>query len=205
LQYTPGITVSLTIVLAAIPHVYVQDSNNKTIVNEIINLCNQYQTICGTQMCSSVAPSVGVDTASCMNALPVVRQFFNNNRTSPSLQLQPGATSSFKKYKSSTYMVQYPSDWTVNETDSLVTFYPPLNSYPSGERSPAVIISENFLEDTVSSYLQDHYDYKTINSNTTARLSGLPAYSLEFSYRNTDDNSTYRELELCTIMSGGAM
>ena len=63
-------------------------------------------------------PQLGVDTASCMKALPAVRQFFNSNRTSPSLQLQPGATSSFKTYKSSTYMIQYPSDWTVNETNS---------------------------------------------------------------------------------------
>jgi hypothetical protein len=39
-----------------------QGSNNETVVNKIINLCNQYQTICGKQMCSSVAPSVGVDT-----------------------------------------------------------------------------------------------------------------------------------------------
>jgi hypothetical protein len=136
-----GITVSLTIVLAAIPHVYAQGSNNETVVNEIINLCNQYQTICGTQMCSSVAPSVGVDTASCMKALPAVRQFFNDNSTSPSSQPQTATASSMKTCRNSTYgitSVQYPSDWKINETNSrpnngslldIVTFYPPANSY----------------------------------------------------------------------------
>jgi hypothetical protein len=208
------------------PHVYAQGSNG-TVVNEIINLCNQYQTICGTQMCSSVAPSVGVDTASCMKALPAVRQFFNSNRTSPSLQLQPGATSSFKTYKNSTYgimSVQYPSDWTINETNSrpnnssvvdIVTFYPSPNSYPSSEHPSVVRISvdnprnsqvvrslSNYLEYTVNSYSQGHPDYTTINSNTTAKLGGLPAYSLEFNDRNPDNNSTYRELELGTIISG---
>jgi hypothetical protein len=50
------------------------------VVNKIINLCNQYQARCGTKICSSIAPSVGLDTASCTNALPVVREYFNSHR-----------------------------------------------------------------------------------------------------------------------------
>ena len=51
------------------------------VVNKIINLCNQYQTLCGTPICSSHAPSVGVDTAACTNALPAVREYFNSHRS----------------------------------------------------------------------------------------------------------------------------
>jgi hypothetical protein len=40
--------------------------------------CKQYHTLCGTQICSSEAPSVGVDTSSCNHALPAVRGFFNS-------------------------------------------------------------------------------------------------------------------------------
>ena len=46
-----------------------------------------------------------------------------------------------------------------------------------------------------TSYSQGHPNYTTINSNRTAELEGFPAYSLEFSDINTDDNSTYKDLE----------
>jgi hypothetical protein len=53
-----------------------------------------------------------------------------------------------------------------------------------------------------TSYSQGHPNYTTINSNRTAELEGFPAYSLEFSDINTDDNSTYKDLELGTIIFG---
>jgi hypothetical protein len=56
-------------------------TSDNAVVDKIGGLCKQYQTLCGTPICSSVAPSVGVDTASCNYALPAVRGFFNSHRS----------------------------------------------------------------------------------------------------------------------------
>jgi hypothetical protein len=97
---------------------------------------------------------------------------------------------------------------------TIVTFYPPLNSRPLNVHAPFVRIAvdnkaakslSNYLQDLTNSLSQTQANYTTINSNTTAKLGGFPAYSLEFSYRNTGDNSTYRELRLGTMISGSAL
>ena len=45
-------------------------------------------------------------------------------------------------------------------------------------------------------------NFSIVDSNTASRLAGLPAYSLEYTTVNSDDNSTYRTLEFGTIISG---
>jgi hypothetical protein len=55
-------------------------NTGNVVVDKIVSLFNQHQTLCGTPICSSLAPSAGVDIKSCMNALPAVREFFNSHR-----------------------------------------------------------------------------------------------------------------------------
>ena len=54
------------------------NNNNNGIVDKIVSLCRQHVSLCGTPICA-LAPSAGVDSASCIRTLPQVRQFFNNN------------------------------------------------------------------------------------------------------------------------------
>jgi hypothetical protein len=76
-------------------------------------------------------------TISLMFVLALIpHAYAQGSNTSPLLT----TATSIKSYKNSTYgitSVQYPSDWSVNETNGqrgttsldIVTFYPPFNSY----------------------------------------------------------------------------
>jgi len=61
------------------------------IVTKIVILCKQHQILCGTtQICSSMAHSVGVNTADCINALPTVRKALTPNGIIPTLNTPAG-------------------------------------------------------------------------------------------------------------------
>jgi photosystem II reaction center protein PsbP len=55
-------------------------TSGNSVVDKIVSLCKQHQTLCGAPICSSVATSMGVNTTSCMHALPAVRAYFNSHR-----------------------------------------------------------------------------------------------------------------------------
>ena len=130
-------------------------------------------------------------------------------------------TPNFLTYKNSTYgiSIQYPSDWTVNETNNygennssihVVWFYPASGAsvsisidFPYDPRVVSDLASYlSFTTSSLSSQGSADQIFNLIKSNTTAKLAGLPAYSLEYTSTNTEDNSTYNTLELGTIISG---
>jgi hypothetical protein len=101
---------------------------------------------------------------------------------------------SLSTYKNSTYgitSIEYPSDWTINETNiqpnitsgfDIVSFLAPHGkNYPPGQAPALVQISlfkavsnlTKFVHDIVSN------DSSITSYNTTVKLSGLPAYSIQ--------------------------
>jgi hypothetical protein len=60
----------------------------------------------------------------------------------------------------------------------------------------------NYLNHSIELFKQSISNFKIIASNTTAKLAGFPAYSLEYTGVY---NSPYTELELGTIVSGNRL
>lgn len=61
------------------------------IVIRSATLCKQHQILGGTtQICSSMAHSVGVNTADCINALPSLRKALTPNSINPTLNTAAG-------------------------------------------------------------------------------------------------------------------
>jgi hypothetical protein len=159
----------------------------------------------------------------------------NNGNT-----LSASKINNFSTYENVTYgisSIQYPDDWKVGKINApakdisligkfpndrsvfnIVSFYPPIGSYPSRQHPPSVSISINFPGDphfvtSLSEYLNhtiyiyaNGFTYDTtfqhMSSNATSKLAGFPAYSLKYSDINNDDKSSYTALELGTIISG---
>jgi hypothetical protein len=150
-----------------------------------------------------------------MEHLNLIKQQLGNAATNaPSIK---GTT-----YKSPTYgitSVQYPSDWIVNETNFQVTndsagvveFLPhEAKNLPAGQTPALVQIFIDTPEDpkvasNLSRYIRNSMMnmanstyFSIISANTTAKLSGLPAFSLELKQLNFDNIW----LEIHTIISG---
>jgi hypothetical protein len=129
--------------------------------------------------------------------------------------------SNFLIYQNPTYGIsmQYPSDWTVNKTNNpsdisspisnFVWFYPPHDddsvsisiAFPDPRVTNDLTTYPNFAASSLSQRSLDER-FNVIKSNTTSKLAGLLAYSLEYSSINAEDNTTYVTLELGTIISG---
>lgn len=124
-------------------------------------------------------------------------------------------------YQNSTYgiSIQYPAGWTVNKTNNssdnnsspinnIVWFYPQHDAasvsisidFPDPRVTNDLTTYLNFAASSLSQGSLDER-FNVIKSSTT-KLGGLPAYSLEYSSTNAEDNTTYVTLELGTIISG---
>jgi hypothetical protein len=123
---------------------------------------------------------------------------------------------SISTYKNLTYgitSIEYPSDWTINETNiqpnitsgfNIVSFLAPHGkNYPPGQSPALVQISLFKVVSNLTKFVHDiiSNDSSITSYNTTAKLSGLPAYSIQHTAVDVN-NSPITVLDVGTIISG---
>jgi hypothetical protein len=111
-------------------------------------------------------------------------------------------TTNAKTYTNTFYGIrtQYPSSWTIDETDSnpddliteLAHFSPSTESQESvdigiDDQNTFSLTLDEYLQSTINSYRDSYGEINIIESNTQNMLSGRPAYSLVFT---TSDGHT---------------